>query len=132
MADEIVARCKGIERGVQRIIVYTEFFGPSSFAGVHVQNEPKELRLFDVELYKRGLLPARQFVREFGDLSYAAQWVYDGNMNKEFIEDVRKGEYSVNEGVVAKGDGWMVKIKTLAYLRKLQEVYGTDYRLYWE
>jgi hypothetical protein len=132
MADEIVARCKGIERGVQRIIVYTEFFGPSSFAGIHNETEPKELRLFDVELFKRGLMPARQFVREFGDLSYAAQVIYDGNLNRQFIDDVRNGVYPVVEGVVAKGDDFMVKIKTNAYMNRLNEVYGTEWRKYWE
>jgi len=132
MADEIVRRCKKVERGVQRINVFTEFFGPSSFAGQHVEAEPKELRLFDVVLFKRGIMPPKQFVDTFGDLPYAAQVIYRGNLNKQFIEDVRMGLYPVNEGVVAKGDDFMVKIKTYAYLKKLNEVYGTAYRDYWE
>jgi hypothetical protein len=132
MADEIVARCKHVERGVQRINVYTEFFGPSSFAGVHEQNEPKELKLFDVNLFKRGIMSPRQFVKTFGDLSYAAQVVYEGNLNKQFIDDVRNGQYPVNEGVVAKGDDFMVKIKTYDYLRRLNEKFGAEYRNYWE
>ena len=132
MADEIVKRCKRIEKGVQRINVFTEFFGPSSFAGQHEFSEPKELRLFDVVLFKRGLMPAKQFVDEFGDLPYAAKVVYRGNLNRQFIEDVRMGLYPVVEGVVAKGDDFMVKIKTYMYLKRLNEVYGADYRNYWE
>jgi hypothetical protein len=58
--------------------------------------------------------------------------VYDGNLNKQFIADVREGKYPVVEGVVAKGDDFMVKIKTAAYFTKLNQVYGTEYRNYWE
>ena len=134
MGDEIARRCKKIERGVQSAIVFTEYFGPHSFAGVHElgDRESMELRLIDVNLYKRGIMRPRDFVRNFGDLPYAAQVVYEGNLNKQFIEDVRNGVYPVWEGVVAKGDDFMVKIKTYAYLKKLNEKFGADYRNYWE
>jgi hypothetical protein len=132
MGDEIVYRCKQVERGVQRVIVFTEFFGPNSFAGIHEPNDPKELRLFDVNLYKRGIMSPRDFYKNFGDLCYAARLVYDGNLNKQFIEDVRNGAYPVDEGVVAKGEDFMVKIKTNTYMKKLNEVYGANWRNYWE
>lgn len=132
MGAEIAARCMAIERGVRSVIVWTEFFGPGSFAGQHVPGEPKELRLLDVNLYKRGIMRPREFVRNFGDLPYAAQVVYEGNLNKQFIEDVRKGIYPVWEGVIAKGDSFMVKIKTDAYMKKLIEVYQAGWRNYWE
>lgn len=108
------------------------FIAMDSFAGLHDEKEPKELRLFDVVLFKRGLMPARRFIQTFGDLPYAAQVIYKGNMNKQFIEDVRMGLYPVDEGVIAKGDDWMVKIKTYAYLKRLNEKFGADYRNYWE
>jgi len=136
LADEIVYRVKHVERGCQRITAFTEFFGSGTFAGQHPEmtggSEEKELRLFDVYLFKRGLMKPRQFVKSFGDLPQAAQVIYDGNLNRQFIEDVRMGLYPVNEGVVAKGDDFMVKIKTYAYLKRLNEVYGTAYRNYWE
>ena len=133
--DEIVERVKATEwknKGIQRITAFTEFFGPSSFAGVHVEDEPKELKLFDVYLFKRGMMPPKQFVETFGDLPYAAQAVYKGNLNHQFIEDVHMGLYPVNEGVVAKGDDYRVKIKTYAYLKKLNEVFGAKFKDYWE
>jgi hypothetical protein len=132
MGVEIAKRCCDLERGLQRIICYTEFFGPNSFAGKHEVNDPMQLILFDVELYKRGMMDPRQFVKIFGDLPYSAQVIYEGNLNKQFIDDIRQGNYPVWEGVVAKGDNWMVKIKTKAYFEKLNQVYGTDYRKYWE
>lgn len=132
MAEEIIRRVKDYERNVQRVTVYTEFFGATSFAGKHTPGEPKELRLFDAYLFKRGMMKPRQFVKTFGDLSYAAEVIYEGNLNRQFIEDVRSGKYPVWEGVIAKGDDFMVKIKTNAFFKKLNEVYGTEYRLYWE
>ena len=133
MGDEIVRRSRNLERGVQRVIVFTEFFGDQTFAGKHVENDPTfKLRLIDANLFKRGLMKPRLFVKTFGELPWCAQVIYDGNLNKQFISDVRNGLYPVWEGVVAKGEDFMVKIKTNAYMQKLIEVYKADYRLYWE
>jgi hypothetical protein len=57
---------------------------------------------------------------------------FSATISKQFIDEVRKGCYPVVEGVIAKGDGFMVKIKTDAYFKRLNDVYGTQYRLYWE
>jgi hypothetical protein len=132
MGDEIVRRVKDHDKNVQRITVFTEYFGPGSFAGKHVETDQMELRLLDVFLFKKGFMKPRAFVKTFGDLPFAPEVVYEGNLNKPFIEAVRAGEYPIWEGVVAKGEDFMVKIKTKAYFQKLNEVYGTDYRLYWE
>jgi hypothetical protein len=35
-------------REFQALKVFTEFLGPNSFAGLHKEDDPKELRLFDV------------------------------------------------------------------------------------
>ena len=131
MADELVERFKDIEKGISSAIVFTEYFGIQSFAGGHVEDDPKYLKLFDVNLYKRGIMAPRQFVKNFGFLPYAAKVVYDGTLNKSFIDDVRNGRYQVDEGVVAKGDSFMVKIKTLAYLDKLKQ-FNKDIAVYVE
>jgi hypothetical protein len=132
MADEIVERVKNIDKKIHRITAFTEFFGPSSFAGKHEPNEPKELKLFDVYLFRQGMMLPKEFVKTFGNLPYSAKVVYEGNLNKQFIDDVRNGKYPVVEGVVAKGNDFSIKIKTNSYFQKLNEVYGTNYRLYWE
>lgn len=120
MADEIVYRTKQLVKNPQRITAFTEFFGPGSFAGSHVLEEPKELRLFDVYLFQKGMLPVKQFIQLYGDLPYAAEVVYEGPLNKQFVMDVRKGEYPVFEGVIAKGSDFVVKIKTDEYFRQLR------------
>jgi hypothetical protein len=133
--DDIVRRVKESEwtlRGIQRITAFTEFLGASSFAGTHVEDEPKELKLIDIYLFKRGMVDPRWFVKNFGDAPYSAQVIYQGNLNASFIEDVRKGKYPVWEGVVAKGEDFRVKIKTEAYLAKLKEVYGAKWESFGE
>lgn len=123
MADEIVRRTKDIIRNPQRITAFTEFFGPGSFAGSHVESDEKELRLFDVFLFQKGYVKPKQFVEIYGDMPQAAEIVYEGSLNKQFIMDVKKGKYNVFEGVIAKGNNFSVKIKTDEYFRHLRHKY---------
>lgn len=116
VVDEV---CHYAKRKVERIIAFTEFFGESSFAGTHNIDETKVLKLFDVSLYKTGFIPAKQFVKLFRQYDWCAEVIYEGNMNIEFIDDIRNGKYPVYEGVVCKGDNWMAKIKTIEYLDRL-------------
>jgi len=125
MADEILYHTKQIVKNPHRITAFTEFFGPNSFAGSHVQEDPKELRLFDVFLFKKGFVPPKQFVQVYGSMDQAAEIVYEGSLNKKFIDDIRtgKGGYDVFEGVICKGSDFMVKIKTDKYFERLRNKY---------
>jgi hypothetical protein len=126
----------------QSALAFLEFFGPHSFAGKHdpailgVQNnEPKQLILFDVNIHKKGICGPKRFLKAFGHLRLA-EVVYEGPMDEEFVQAVRRGEYPVKEGVVCKGgDGfdhslWMYKIKTYAYLEELKRRFGADWERY--
>lgn len=133
LAGEVVRRVKDQYRGIERITAFTEYLGPNSFAGKHEPTDPMQLVLFDVFLFKKGFIKPREYVKMFGDLDNSARVVYDGVLNKQFIDDVRRGGvYDLWEGVVAKGDDFTVKIKTDAYFQRLNEVYGTEYRNHWE
>lgn len=133
MADEIesIVR-KEFGKGIRKIVAFAEFFGPSSFAGTHSQNEPKELKFFDVAVEDKGLISARQFLNLFALKPWSAQLVYSGNLNQQFITAVRDGQYPLNEGVVCKGKGWSAKIKTLAYLERLKARFADDWVKYAE
>ena len=117
--------------------VFTEFLGPNSFAGLHKADDPKELKLFDVEL-EGILLDPLAFVQNFGQLSQAARIVYRGNLTGKFCDEVRTGKYDVVEGVVCKShkrdrqESWMVKIKTYAYMERLKAAYGDRWEEFWE
>jgi hypothetical protein len=116
------------------IIVFTEFLGAQSFAGMHKVDDPKQLVLLDVQT-DQGMLAPDQFIQDFNVVNIA-QVVYRGKLTGKFIEEVRAGKYAVAEGVVCKGqnaDGvWMVKIKTNSYLQKLQAAFQADWENYWE
>jgi hypothetical protein len=123
-------------REFQPFKVFTEFLGPNSFAGLHKENDPKELRLFDVLAEPHGIIAPGQFVADFGHL-HAARVVYQGKLTGKFAEDVRVGKYGVAEGVVCKGgvggpDLWMVKIKTYAYMERLKQAFADRWEEYWE
>jgi hypothetical protein len=129
-------------RGTRQATAYFEFLGPHSFAGLHdpailgvVGNEPFRVVLIDVNLHKRGFVSASEFVEHFGHLGIP-RVVHRGELNGEFIEDVRADRFGTGEGVVCKGgEGhgrWMAKVKTDAYLRRLRAFFHDDWRQYWE
>jgi hypothetical protein len=123
-------------REFQAVKVFAEFLGPNSFAGLHKEDDPKELRLFDVLAEPFGIIGPRQFVADFSHLP-TARVVYEGKLTGKFAEDVRTGKHGVVEGVVCKGgvggpDLWMVKIKTYAYLDKLKKAFAERWEDYWE
>lgn len=122
-------------RDDHNITVFMEFFGPNSFAGQHDPKDNKRLVLIDVSLYKKGLISPREFIKSFKDVD-SAEVIYEGNLNESFIDDVRNGKYPVFEGVICKGgsghDLWMCKIKTNSYLKRLKEVFNSNWKDYWE
>ena len=116
--------------------LFMEYLGPNSFAGLHKSEDPKEVILFDVWMYKHGLITPKQFIKDFGHLKIP-KVIYRGKLTGGFADDVRNGKYNVSEGVVCKGverndQVWMVKIKTHSYLKKLQEVYKDNWKDFWE
>lgn len=122
--------------GFPSLKAFTEFLGPNSFAGLHKEDDPKEVRLFDVWAEPFGMVGPHQFVADFGHLPIA-RVVYEGKLTGKFAEDVRVGKYDVAEGVVCKGgtggpDVWMVKVKTYAYLARLKQAFADRWEEYWE
>jgi hypothetical protein len=118
-------------RGVNELVAFGEFFGPGTFSGLHREDEPKQLVLFDIYLPGRGFIPPKDFVAHFGHLRLP-RVVYEGSFTRSFIEDVQAGKYPVTEGVVAKGlhsrrrrkgqadqEVWMAKVKTRTWLEEL-------------
>lgn len=120
----------------ESVIVYAEWFGAKSFAGQHVEGDPKDLVLFDVNPHKKGLLGPEVFLGEVGHLG-VAEVLYEGRLTDEFVAGVRDGSLPVAsqlpirtgfpEGVIVKaGDGhklWYGKIKTQSYMAELKRVF---------
>ena len=132
MADVIVERVLQLDRKCQRITAFTEFFGDSSFAGSHDESESKQLKLLDVFLFKRGFLDVTEFYQLFQDQAWTPEIIYQGTLTEKFIDDVRNSIYPIVEGVICRGAGFSLKIKTLAYLAKLKAVFADNWERYGE
>lgn len=132
--------------GVQNVVVFAEFFGSKSFAGMHFPDDTAwDIVLFDVNLHKKGMMGPKDFLDHFSHLK-VAELAYSGNMGEELIQRVRKEELDcsskyeikteVPEGVVCKGgrghELWMCKIKTERYKAELKKRYEVDWERYWE
>lgn len=132
---EAVFRDHEAYRIVPAFKVFTEFLGPNSFAGLYKEDDPKEVKLFDVLAEPGGFVVPESFVQDFGHLNIA-RVVFRGKLTGRFLEDVRVGKYGVREGVVCKGgvgaDVWMVKVKTYAYLERLKAAFAERWEDYWE
>lgn len=133
MADEIVYKAKQLVGSkVERLTAFTEFFGPSSFAGQHSWDEQQELRLFDVFTFKKGFIKPDRFVELFGKRPWCAEAVYRGPLTEEFVAAVRDGKYPVTEGVICKGvhDDFTCKVKTADWYARLKERFLDDWEQY--
>lgn len=109
---------------------YCEFFGENSFAGMHVDGEPKQVVLLDVQVHNHGMMIPLDFLQVFESF-VLPEVVYEGVFDAKFVADVRSGVYDVAEGVVAKGVDpgvkgkavhglWMSKIKTVRWIREVK------------
>jgi hypothetical protein len=137
-------------RGVESVIVYAEWFGAQSLAGMHKPDDKYDIVLFDVNPHKKGFLAPKQFLDCFGHLP-VAEVVYQGNYGQWLIDSVKNetiditSKYEIKsdipEGVVCKGTGralrgsntnpWMAKIKTKRYKDALKALYEADWLKYW-
>ncbi len=77
--------------------------GEKSQFGQHdYENDTFQAVLIDVQLQKKGFVPPRKFIRDFGDAGIP-RIVYEGNLNKQLVLDVKNNMYGLKEGIIAKG-----------------------------
>jgi hypothetical protein len=123
--------------GARSFLVFCEYFGQSSFAGQHVSDEPKELRLIDVNPFQQGIIGPEEFIQVFGDKPYAAKFLGEHLLDANYIDSIRNAESIEDthyEGVIAK---WgerhnlqMTKIKTLRWLNDVKLRFGDSWEKY--
>lgn len=135
--DTLAKICK--KERWERAVFFFEFQGPGSFAGNHVESEAQECLLFDVDVFRKGLLEPREFLKLFADAVPTPGMLYQGNANQPFVERVQEGalEGMTFEGVVCKGAmdkkagrPLMFKIKNRAWIARLKEKCGGDEKLF--
>lgn len=128
-------RSRKVFAKAESIIVFAEFHGKESFAGQHVDNDPKKLTLFDVNIHKKGFIDPEIFLGEFGEFSNVVKLVHRGLLTPEFISSIRDSSLEeMGEGVVVKGGSghkrWMTKIKTKAWVEKVKNLYPSTWNQY--
>lgn len=113
------------------VVVFGEYVGENSFSGQHEDDDVKDVVLFDVNLYKKGFIPPKDFYNNFGHL-HIPNLVYKGEYNNDLIKDIQNNIWGLKEGVICKGTRktkgdelvWMTKIKTKEWLDKVKTLYG--------
>jgi len=135
--DRIYQVIKNNWTNEREIIIFGEFYGPNSFAGLHQPDDPHTFTMFDLMIghkNRKFLLP-QEFIKLFSGVVEIPRVIYEGNLNDQFIVDVKSGKYDVIEGVVCKGKQrrgdyrggvWSCKIKTQKYLGLLKQKFGDE------
>ena len=110
--------------------VFCEYHGPNSLAGRHKPGDKMDITLFDVAIYKQGLMPSRDFLRHFEHVNiprFLGVHVWD----RAFVERIRHSELDgiSMEGAVGKpenGYPYMVKCKTHKWLSAIRQRYSEE------
>jgi hypothetical protein len=122
LADEIEKVLRA-----DRAVVFGEFVGEKSFAGLHEKGDPKKIFIIDVAIYKKGIMPPDEFLDLFGNL--APKYLGNISWNQDFIRQVKAAELDITfEGVVGKRikkkQLEMFKLKTDQWVKKVYDLYG--------
>jgi hypothetical protein len=123
---------------LEGMTVFTEYFGPHSFAGHHDPADRMDLILFDVNVHKYGFMTPDDFVKLFHNVNYGANYRGKIHVDQEWLDNAREGRYSgpYTEGFVLK---WYdsknkqverLKVKTKGWLDKLKASYGEAWEQY--
>ena len=122
----------GTDKRWERMIIFGEFMGANSFAGVHDPADPKTITLFDVNPHKKGIIGPKEFLKTFEGIVPLPKFLGEMRWNRSFVEKVRNGEIDgiTLEGVVGKaGEGHqlvMAKAKTQAWIDQVKAKFTAE------
>lgn len=120
-----------------KVTVFFEFYGKSSFAGSH-EDEQHVVSLVDAHIYKQGMLPPKEFIKLFDGKVLTPEVLHEGKATEQFITSVKNSTLDgmTFEGVVCKGgtdkhgNVDMFKVKSLAWLQKLKFQCAGDEKMF--
>lgn len=113
------------------IVAFAEFWGKQSLAGRHVIDDPKFLTLFDVSIYRHGMLGPKEFLKHFKYLSIP-NFLGVRKWDRKFVESVKASAIDgiTLEGCVGKAGDYdnltLVKCKTQRWLDEIKRLYSED------
>ena len=117
-------------------VCFAELVGTKSAFGQHeFGNDTFDITLIDVDQYKRGQIPPKEFIKNFEHLGIP-RIVYEGNLNKELVSSIKRNDFNLTEGVVCKSvienkkgreSIYSCKIKTDDWFSRLREKYPREW-----
>lgn len=119
----------------EKATAFLEFFGENSFAGYH-EDEDHKLVIFDVHVYKKGLLLPQDFLKLVEGHVETPDLLHFGKASAPFVESVKKStlEAMTFEGVVCKGERKQrpvfFKVKSEAWLQRLKNKCAGNEKLF--
>lgn len=122
----------------ERVTLFMEFLGDTSFAGNHKEDEQHRLVLFDASLYKRGFMMPKEFLKAFDSVVETPDLLHYGKPTQDFQDSVHGGELEgmTFEGVICKsqelhrGRQVVFKVKNDAWLERLRAFTKNDAELF--
>lgn len=111
-----------------KFTAFAELVGPNSFCGKHHPEDELDLILFDIWIFKSGWIHPINLIDDFGHLGIP-NLIYTGELNSDLINNIQENKFNLTEGVIAKGDDFMVKIKTKEWLSKVKLKLGERFLL---
>ena len=115
-----------LDSKIEKATLFFEFLGSKSHNGFHYDDDKFDAVLFDIDIYKKGLMQPVRFI-EFTDGLQIPSLLHVGELTDDIFFSVRRGELTgmTHEGVVAKyaygHHVKMFKIKSLHWLMRNNE-----------
>lgn len=111
-------------------VFFAELHGSKSAFGQHeFGNDVFDITIFDVDLYKKGIVGPKEFIEYFGHIGIP-KVIYQGTLDQDFVSSVKSNQFNLSEGVIAKGTKkvknggnelpFSCKIKTDDWLERLK------------
>lgn len=123
-------------RNIQSFVCFAELHGTKSEFGWHdYDNDEFDITLFDINAYKRGFIPPKELIENFSTVKLP-KVIYEGILNKEFVNKVKENEFGLSEGVICKGEVktkkgndnlFYCKIKTNDWFERLRNRFPDQY-----
>lgn len=121
------------KRAPQKIVIFGEWHGLHSFAGVHDPDDVMRFSVFDVCVDNRGWMDPKEFVRRFVGEMDTPEYLGTHNWTRGLVQGVRNGHWDDDvtfEGIVGKtlvGPRLhMGKAKTEQWIEKVQALYTPE------
>lgn len=116
----------------EKLIVFAEFCGPSSFAGYHDAVEPKTLTVFDINPYKQGIMGPRDFLKAVAPIVPTPKFFGVMNWTRGFVDRIWEGQLEgvTFEGVIGKAgtrhELIMAKAKSRVWIDKVKSKFSEE------